>query len=123
MWGRRGTQAVTITSVTEVIEVIGYQLWRGVLWRPSRHGVRSGQGRFRVLEMYLKSGCVCVCAQLGHDLSMGMLLEKLGPALYSPYCVEGGSAKLNFRFTEFSEVACPIAPAEAAALRPRLYAS
>jgi hypothetical protein len=23
---------VTITSVTEVIEVIGYQLWRGVLW-------------------------------------------------------------------------------------------
>ena len=32
LWGRRGTQAVTITSVTEVIEVIGYQLWRGVLW-------------------------------------------------------------------------------------------
>ncbi len=31
LWGRRGTQAVTITSVTEVIEVIGYQLWRGVL--------------------------------------------------------------------------------------------
>jgi hypothetical protein len=27
-----GTKAVTITSVTEVIEVIGYQLWRGVLW-------------------------------------------------------------------------------------------
>jgi hypothetical protein len=23
---------VTIVSVTEVIEVIGYQLWRGVLW-------------------------------------------------------------------------------------------
>ena len=23
---------MTITSVTEVIEVIGYQLWRGVLW-------------------------------------------------------------------------------------------
>jgi hypothetical protein len=23
---------VLITSVTEVIEVIGYQLWRGVLW-------------------------------------------------------------------------------------------
>jgi hypothetical protein len=23
---------VTITSVTEVIEVIGYHLWRGVLW-------------------------------------------------------------------------------------------
>jgi hypothetical protein len=31
-WGRRGTQAVTITSVTDVIEVIGYQLWHGVLW-------------------------------------------------------------------------------------------
>ncbi len=29
LWGRRGTQAVTITSVTEVIEVIGYHLWRG----------------------------------------------------------------------------------------------
>jgi hypothetical protein len=28
LWGRRGTQAVTITSVTEVIEVIGYHLWR-----------------------------------------------------------------------------------------------
>jgi hypothetical protein len=27
LWGRRGTQAVTITSVTEVIEVIGYHLW------------------------------------------------------------------------------------------------
>jgi hypothetical protein len=39
-----------------------------VLWRCSRHGVRSGQGGLRVLEMYLKSGCVCVCAQLGHDL-------------------------------------------------------
>jgi len=24
LWGRRGTQAATITSVTEVIEVIGY---------------------------------------------------------------------------------------------------
>jgi hypothetical protein len=32
LWGRGGIQAVTITSVTEVIEVIGYQLWRGVLW-------------------------------------------------------------------------------------------
>jgi hypothetical protein len=30
-WGRRDTQAVTISSVTEVIEVIGQQLWRGVL--------------------------------------------------------------------------------------------
>jgi hypothetical protein len=29
LWCRRGTQAVTITLVTEVIEVIGYQLWRG----------------------------------------------------------------------------------------------
>jgi len=51
LWDRRGTQAVTITSVTEVIEVIGYQLWRGVLWRPSRHGVRSGQGGLQVLQM------------------------------------------------------------------------
>jgi hypothetical protein len=33
-------------------------------------------------------------AQWGHDLSMGRLLEKLGPALYSPECVE----------VEFSEV-------------------
>jgi hypothetical protein len=32
LWGRRGTQAMPIVSVTEVIEVIGYQLWRGVLW-------------------------------------------------------------------------------------------
>jgi hypothetical protein len=28
-------------------------------------------------------------AQWGHDLSMGRTLEKIGPALYSPYCVEG----------------------------------
>ena len=27
-----------------------------VLWRCSRHGVRSGQGRLRVLQMLLKSG-------------------------------------------------------------------
>jgi hypothetical protein len=37
-------------------------------------------------------------------ISMGRTLEKLGRALYSPDRVEGGSAKLNFRFTEFSEV-------------------
>jgi hypothetical protein len=47
-----------IVSVTEVIGVIGYQLWRGVLWRPSRHGVRSGQGGLWVLQMKLKSGGV-----------------------------------------------------------------
>jgi hypothetical protein len=29
------------------------------------------------------------CAQWGHDLSMGRTLEKLGPALYLPECVEG----------------------------------
>jgi hypothetical protein len=40
-----------VPSVTEVIEVIGYQLWRGVLWRPSRHGVRSGQVGLRILQM------------------------------------------------------------------------
>ena len=34
-----------------------------VLWRYSRHGVRSGQGGLRVLQMYLKSGCVYVCAE------------------------------------------------------------
>jgi hypothetical protein len=45
-------------KVTEVIKVIGYQLWRGVLWRPSRHGARSGQGGVWVLEMELKSGGV-----------------------------------------------------------------
>ena len=28
-------------------------------------------------------------AQWGHDLSMGRTLEKLGPTLYSPECVEG----------------------------------
>src|SRR5829696_2809070 len=31
LWGRRGTQTATTTSVTEVIEVTGYQLWCGVL--------------------------------------------------------------------------------------------
>jgi hypothetical protein len=31
MWGRRDTQAATIISVTEVIEVIGYQLPHGAL--------------------------------------------------------------------------------------------
>jgi hypothetical protein len=41
----------------------------------------------------------------GAMISMGMLLEKPGPALYSPERVEGGSAKLDFRFTEFYEVA------------------
>jgi hypothetical protein len=31
VWGRGDPQAVTITSVTEVTKVIGYQLWHGVL--------------------------------------------------------------------------------------------
>ena len=31
LWGRRDTQAMPIASVTEVIEVIGYQLPHGVL--------------------------------------------------------------------------------------------
>jgi hypothetical protein len=31
LWGRGDTQAMPIASVTEVIEVTGYQLWRGVL--------------------------------------------------------------------------------------------
>jgi hypothetical protein len=36
-----------------------------VLWRSTRHGVKSGQGGPRVLEMYLKGGGVCVCAEEG----------------------------------------------------------
>jgi hypothetical protein len=35
LWGRRNTQAMPIVSVTEVIEVIGYQLWRGCSGRIS----------------------------------------------------------------------------------------
>jgi hypothetical protein len=31
LWGRRGTQAMPFVSVTEVIKVIGYQPWYGVL--------------------------------------------------------------------------------------------
>ena len=54
-----------------------------VLWRCSRHGVRSGQGRLRVLQMLLKSGGV-PAALSGAMISMGRTLEKLGPALYSP---------------------------------------
>jgi hypothetical protein len=38
-----------------------------VLCRPSRHGVKSGKGGLRVFQMYLKSGCVCDCAQCGHE--------------------------------------------------------
>src|SRR5215207_6105094 len=34
-------------------------------------------------------------AQWGHDLSMGRTLEKLGPALYSPECVEGEFCELH----------------------------
>jgi hypothetical protein len=67
-----------IVSVTEVIEVIGYQLWRGVLWRPSRHGVRSGQGGLWVLQMKLKSGGVPALLS-GAMISMGRTLEKPGP--------------------------------------------
>ena len=37
-------------------------------------------------------------ARWGHDLSMGRTLEKLGPALYSPECVE----------VEFCEVELPL---------------
>ena len=36
-------------------------------------------GKTQVLQMLLKSGCVCVCAQLGHDLCIGRLLKRLGP--------------------------------------------
>ena len=34
-------------------------------------------------------------AQWGHDLSMGRTLEKPGPALYSPECVEGGFSEVQ----------------------------
>jgi hypothetical protein len=34
-------------------------------------------------------------AQWGHDLSMGRTLEKPGPKLYSPECVEGSSLLKN----------------------------
>jgi hypothetical protein len=74
---------VPIVSVTEVIEVIGYQLWRRVLWRCSRHGVRSGRGRLQVLQMKLKSGGVPAVLS-GVMVSMGRTLEKLGTTLYSP---------------------------------------
>jgi hypothetical protein len=49
-----------------------------VLWRSSRHGVRSGQGGPRVLEIYLKSGGVPAVLG-GAMILMGRLLEKLGP--------------------------------------------
>jgi hypothetical protein len=49
-----------------------------VLWRCSRHGVRSGQRGLRILQMKLKSGGVP--AVLDKDIiSMGWTLEKLGP--------------------------------------------
>src|SRR3954447_19909313 len=47
-----GTQAVTITSVTEVIEVIGYRLWRGVLW--SYLAARPGKCRSVKPENWIK---------------------------------------------------------------------
>jgi hypothetical protein len=43
--------------------------------------------------VYLKSGCVSAVLS-GVMLSMSRLMEKQGPTLYSPECVEG----------EFSEV-------------------
>jgi hypothetical protein len=48
------------------------------LWRPSRHGVRSGRGGLRVLQMLLKSGWFSAMLS-GAMISMGRLLEKLGP--------------------------------------------
>jgi hypothetical protein len=60
------------------IEVIGYQLWRGVLWRSSRHGVRSRQGGLRGLEVCLKGGGAPAVLS-GAMISTGRTLEKLGP--------------------------------------------
>jgi hypothetical protein len=77
-----------------------------VLWRCSRYGgevkTERTPGPSDVAEERMRA-----CgAQWGHDLSMVRLLEKRGPALYSPECVE----------EEFSEVRiapiqhpCPLA--------------
>src|SRR5687768_11334829 len=62
--------------------------------RYSRPTVRSGQGRLQVLEMYLKSGGVPT-VQSGAMISMGRLLEKLGPSLTSPEFVEGQFCELR----------------------------
>jgi hypothetical protein len=53
-----------------------------VLWRCSRHGVRSGQGGLRILQMQLKSGGLPAVLS-GVMVSMSRTLEKLGPVLYS----------------------------------------
>jgi hypothetical protein len=52
-----------------------------VLWRCSRHAARSGQGGLRGLEMWLKGGGVPAVLS-GAMISMGKLLEKLGPKRY-----------------------------------------
>jgi hypothetical protein len=51
-----------------------------VNWRCSRHGMRSGQGGLRLLQMYLKSGGVHVLLSGATiSLSGGWTLEKLAP--------------------------------------------
>jgi hypothetical protein len=66
-------------------------------------GWTTGNGALRVLKAWCEARrgrtpvhsdvaeerIVPCHAQCGHDLSMGRTLEKLGPALYSPECVEG----------------------------------
>ena len=49
-----------------------------MVWRPSRHCVRSGQGDLRLLQMELKSGGVPAVLS-GVMVSMSRLLEKPGP--------------------------------------------
>jgi len=48
-----------------------------VLWRCSSHGVRSGQGGLRILQMWPKSGGGPAVLG-GAMISMGRTLEKLG---------------------------------------------
>jgi hypothetical protein len=67
-----------------------------VLLGSSRHGVISGQGGLRVLQMCLKSGWFPAVLS-GAMISMGRTLEKLGPALYSPECVEGVFSQVRIR--------------------------
>jgi hypothetical protein len=64
-------------------------------------------------DVALKSGCVCVCAQWGHDLSVGRTLEKPGPALYSPECVE-------VEFSEGHPQTMPIGRSTVSSVAPRI---
>jgi hypothetical protein len=66
------------------------QNWTGeVLWRCSRHGVRSAQGGLRVLQIWLKSGGVpAVLGGAMISLWVGRWRSQV-PSVNSPECVEG----------------------------------